>query len=1651
MAMSVIKFGKSIFVILLLLTSASIFAEVDELQSQLLSSYDVPFRWDAVSDKEYWVKGNKPLYEPKTDTYKIRLNPGEFTIVRIPRGENLLLDSHSDFCEAENFGLSFSQGTGLYIKSFFKHSEKEKKGLFITENFSESVSLARIENRKNHIIDISLFVSKKKLLSELAPYRDVISLPGKTVLLCRGYEAGLQKFQYIETKCATDIKVIGPVRLAIESHFAYPDSEGTLFQNWEIETFLDSKPLKCLKYNSTMENISSVFVNGKRAVVSKRETAYLDIPCGEHILCLKSNAPLYVRVLAQKWQDFIFKSDSPCGYGKEITDKHLEKIERDGLHAAWDNRFREGAVLGASLIQDAALKRKDYSAVQTAYDNLVDYNTFYRNLVPVQLGNDHTVQYHTFMLSKLLEIGASREPYYTDERFLREYLARLGDASFVRIPNSNIEEENAYLLYQLTPSPAATWLRVLINLQPESVGQSFWVQVDKQKPFLFDVSDLEVLDKSYYAVSAGESGLNILKKQNEVLCDASFKEPFSYETIRSSLVSVGTFEIPIPASAKTVKIWKTCQKNCPLEVALQQRASKVFQPTEYRYLTLVQTCDKAALRKKFLTLVKNYPNSLQENDELTNYWIPLVRFLNAEYKLYANAVVKSTTYADTGDMLCTKKLQNLNENLQREIVSKDWLNALETAGKIANGTKDNEQFEAKLLQSDILKNLNENYLAEQILRAQFVNEPRPIFREKTLAKLMKYYQESTNNIEKQTFYAAALKIHPTTEVFQALVETLAKNGNFDLAMMLALLLEDSKQPTSAMLITAYQLGWWQVMDRFINCLDRDQQHYWLALKGRMFKQYTEVLANFNKSNTVEPTTLRLRPDLISSHAGGELLYSVDRNFYTQTYKATKRKPLTLKFSGPLRLHLESRPLHLKNNLNPIDGWIEVRSKNKLWVTSINNNTASEELILLDNAKEVPGRRVVSEIFFEEGCHEVEITGGDTPIVTTVEAVTIENPVEAFPYFSKASAEEATWLYNGNIKPFLNTSVENQPEDIARKITQLLWLAEKNPSQFSAALAFSFSLANQYPLNAELEPLINKFVKNSIWTAISTQKNAGIRTVDVEGWQVTAPNLRARKALLSALETDEEIVFGNEYLILALVNPEPTTLQFELHMTDFLNVAPQNLTVNYQLDKTGTKSIQLTPNTPKSVLKVAVPKGEHALRINMENPFVGQLLRVRMFEKDNKKIVQKLKIPYEVATQNDPIVAKIVGPAWVRIDEWRNGKIITNYRYIASNTETLKLFPKQDQKEALYRLSARIPFSEKANILARPLNYITDPVPAAVCTSGYYQPKEPLHYRLCNPLTIHNSTWSFRGLYNERIDIEEQGTFQSKIEQYFELNAAHRRYAENIKTYFNTKILSRKRKTGGNTFGLSEQIGYYPYLSSWSFHLDTYGFIQKPERNRTEWSTLFQGSITQKRDITPKAYHLPTLTTFKRLMSLSRTQNRLYSPGVLDQDIYTDYKSLHRFGLEVSDTVVYRPKMDTLFLSNIGAVSRQDYRIYTPDHLKVSFDIKQLIGDYQLNAGYRFQKFYKDKNKYVQFARKNNFKRRTVTLELSKKRWLGDHLFEFTLGTQRQVEFKKSMFSLSFTYHFTHNRYYSDFSPRDSESEFVDIAYPQTQQWKDCGE
>ena len=62
--------------------------------------------------------------------------------------------------------------------------------------------------------------------------------------------------------------------------------------------------------------------------------------------------------------------------------------------------------------------------------------------------------------------------------------------------------------------------------------------------------------------------------------------------------------------------------------------------------------------------------------------------------------------------------------------------------------------------------------------------------------------------------------------------------------------------------------------------------------------------------------------------------------------------------------------------------------------------------------------------------------------------------------------------------------------------------------------------------------------------------------------------------------------------------------------------------------------------------------------------------------------------------------RVAGPAWLRIDTWRDGTTFTRYQLVAQGWQDIALVPKLGQSEALLRVHRRVVAPEQAAVPTR---------------------------------------------------------------------------------------------------------------------------------------------------------------------------------------------------------------------------------------------------------------------------------------------------------------------------------------------------------------
>ncbi len=127
------------------------------------------------------------------------------------------------------------------------------------------------------------------------------------------------------------------------------------------------------------------------------------------------------------------------------------------------------------------------------------------------------------------------------------------------------------------------------------------------------------------------------------------------------------------------------------------------------------------------------------------------------------------------------------------------------------------------------------------------------------------------------------------------------------------------------------------------------------------------------------------------------------------------------------------------------------------------------------------------------------------------------------------------------------------------------------------------------------------------------------------------------------------------------------------------------------------------------------------------------------------------------------------------------------------------------------------------------------------------------------------------------------------------------------------------------------------------------YMQKLWNSGIEWHGLLKGSLFQYRKLSDKTYHVPSFSAYGRLLSLNNAP-RKYATR-LDNDVYSNYKADHRFGIRIAEKISHRHWLDTLWTGRLSLTSNENF--LKPDYLSFKPVWKKMLGDGQLDIGYRF--------------------------------------------------------------------------------------------------
>ena len=573
----------------------------------------------------------------------------------------------------------------------------------------------------------------------------------------------------------------------------------------------------------------------------------------------------------------------------------------------------------------------------------------------------------------------------------------------------------------------------------------------------------------------------------------------------------------------------------------------------------------------------------------------------------------------------------------------------------------------------------------------------------------------------------------------------------------------------------------------------------------------------------------------------------------------------------------------------------------------------------------------------------------------------------------ASTEQALCLCDVQLTAALRIDPAGDLGTWCRQRLSLARLARCHPDQVSEYRVLAADQMDRVPWLSDLSAFKTRLLRDCNWTLFrEVQSSAGLHAAGWREGDSESPSLRVRRALLLPSGEGHYVLSGENQLRLQLSSDRPTQTQVTLVLPQLSYLPCLPLRVGWQVDDQPPCPVQLGQPGRLHTLNVSLAPGAHRMRLQIDQPVVNQYVLVQLHEQSSGQEQQAWSDGagarderrfYHVATREEPLSFRVLGPARIRIDQRTETETRTRYVNVLDGERQFQLRPPDDTDFALLRVFELQPQPWESPVAARPivreaasrppvwLDQLPRPTDggwaagepawmvgtAAVWgdpigqLSLFPPDAPPTWVELSDAFALggqEDGTWGLAASVFQRRPVDED--FQGRApDRFAELRLLHDYRADWQDTFTTHQALFRLREESGPTLGLlydrwwdlADDHGWmelppgrWPFglLEGWMLNWDLAGYLQQPADALPPGDRDTEGSLSTslcaycRKELTPRIWHWPSATVFGRWLSLDEVR---YGPGRVDQDVFTRYKADHPTGLRLSDTWVYQPCLD----------------------------------------------------------------------------------------------------------------------------------------------
>ena len=1346
-----------------------------------------------------------------------------------------------------------------------------------------------------------------------------------------------------------ELEVTGPQRLRLETRLL-PEGAENFYRSYRIDWKLDDRAQTPLEFEASWD-LRRVYrwSQGGEAGVTGAQRGYVNVPAGQHRLSFRPSRAMLLRADALGGRLVAPRTNANPELGRALAEllattprarsdvtwgalggqapdidtnqlmpNQLEELARD---LARTNTVSGGGLQAADLLRIAATARPAVPDIATSAERFAQAYGIYRQLQPLRFTPAALTLWDSArVLDEPAGTTQTGPSAAVPEAVL---LSGLNGARFHALTTAQ------HIDYQLTEQSGVTRLRVMVARKNQNTPLLLSLQADGHRPIMIELARDDQLGSLPRRPSNGDLGLLRLAEKTGRPADELARIVLRARGLPGAQRSdIATIDLTLDHPVSRLRLRAVNMTGTIQHVAVTERVSRPARLDPPAFLAVVAQLGRHEAQHLFSHALKGVltceswtrapdacgiapvPGDRTAQTELYNSLVPVLRLLRSRERLVFDTV-RGTPAIPTAALAA----QDIAQAERLILRGNDWqkdghpLAALEDfAGALAVAPP---PIAAQALggQAKALEALGEAYLPDRLLRRAALDCDGPLG-SPLRAQLVERYRNMGDS--DRQIGVMARRVHcadrPTDLV--ALVTLLARDGRDEAALQLGALSRVAEMPELEGART--RTGW----------------------------PSATLPSALTDSHTLDISALVLR-------AAGAIPVRVEtRDLVDNWYRGTEDRPVVINVPEDGLLELTVRPLLFPGSAGL--GSAVIKGAGQSAVRTFARAGASTNLTDLSG---------VYEFGFGENWQGLVSAGEQIVIRPSGIAVAIA----------------------ARLRPGVGLSSSATPEAELYRLSALTdrYIIDPlgNPGLLVDAARISAPLEGLMR-HHELRPLWARIRSQSRWArVIRVASSAGVTEVESPGLPFDSPTLRTRATLAENFDPTARTVQADSVLLARNRGGAPTAIPARLTLVTLpaIDVPDAALVIT---DPHGTElRIEFGADRRNRELILEFPAGEAAYRFRLEAPVPNAFLQLKLDEASADASLFRggnRRRTFEVATAEEPVVYVTPTPVVLRVDEWRDGRLLSRL-LLASPEAPLVLRPAEGEQRALFRLfrldpdpsaDSDIPAAERNNAerVPRARAAISDD---ALLSRTFPQtlgfPDQPSGQQTVQMLPGRPGTWSF-GTALSQVDQTEEGV-ERRLGQ-LQTSARYRRYWPGWDVYSDVEALARQRETGPTVLGMDGTLTW-PSRAPSTTYLASFG-LRGQQFDRLAWRANL--AFEAERDfVLSETLDLSLLASLS-LSELSHGNVPSGRADAVDASVYSDYLRDHPSAFQIGAQLDWRPYEDLQFYTGLGLRSNKLQDVLDLESARIEAGFRHYFGGLRSGIDVSHQVFLADTDRAKSVSR-----------------------------------------------------------------------------------